>query len=267
MAPKTKPAAEPSRPSIEAILTDIHNTLVEGFESLHSKLDEIHEAILGVSSDERHILTAAERADLDKTVSKPTIEQAVKAAAEAQPTPSDEEIPKFVRAYMDLHPSAKPADLVKEFKISFNKAAAAVKEFGKPAPAKAEAKITVEALRAKISEFAEAFNMNEALSVNEQFGGSRKVSGIPEVAYEKVFNEMDRRLKEKAVNEAPATPEDSVAVTKEDIQKAGGVFVKKYGDPAFRELLAKFVAKGEEAKISKVDPAKYAALHEALANA
>lgn len=189
--------------------------------------------------------------------------------------PSDTDVPKFLREYLEKNPDAGAADLIREFKVSQNKALAAIKQFGKPlsqrsAPTKEEKpkkeKVTVEMLRGIISIFAERFGMNEALKINEEIGGSRKVSGIPEEKYEAIFNAMNART-----SAAEAKPEEEgeepVPVTKEDVQRVGAAFIGKYGDPAFRELLAKYVAKGDEAKISKVDPAKYRALHEALVNA
>lgn len=259
---KQTPAAEPERPSIEAILTDIHNTLTEAGEAILAKLDEIHEA-----------LTAS------KTVTTDT-------------GPTDEIVEKFLRE----NPKATIADVIRACHAPAYNRVQRIKEKlakeaggeAKPEPEKKpepkkEEKITVEALREKISEFAEAFGMNEALAVNEAKGGSRKVSNIPEAKYAAVYKEMQDRLdlkaevakaneaqKAKAASEKPEAYTEAGAtstITKEDIQKVGGAFVKQYGDPAFRELLAKFVEKGKDAKISNVAPAKYAALHEALANA
>jgi hypothetical protein len=236
--------AEPKRPSIEAILTDIHNTLVEGFTDLTDSVNKLIEVSL--------------TQPMEKVVVRGKVEQVI-----TDPH-SEDAIPKFVQEWVEAHPGCTAADVVREHKISENRARAAVKQYGKdlPKPMKEKiGKITVEQMRAKVSEFAETFSMNDALALNEKFGGARKLSEIPEVKYEAVFTEMEKRLKEKA------EPAPEVIVTKEDVQKAAGVFVKKYGDPAFRELLAKFVGKGDEAKISKVDPAKYAALVEALDNA
>jgi hypothetical protein len=265
MATKKQTAApEPSRPSVEAILTDIHNTLTESGEAILAKLTEIHEA-----------LTA------EKTVTS------------SNPGPTDEVVEKFLRE----NPKATIADVIRACHApAYNRVMRIkeklAKEVGetKPEPKKEEAKpepekkpepkkeekITVEMLREKISEFAEAFGMNEALAVNEAKGGSRKVSNIPEAKYAAVYKEMQDRLQMKAevakANAAQkakdeAAPAGEPSITKEDIQKVGGAFVKQYGDPAFRELLAKFIEKGKDAKISNVAPAKYAALHEALSNA
>lgn len=228
-------------------------------------------------------LLAIQRALLGREVVRMTgtIEPTVEAEVpEEKPEPEDKpvaknDVPKFLRDHLAEHPETEEKDLMETFKVSPNMAKAAVTHFRiskkvktPPLPetlqavhaASKEEKVTVEKLRAKISEFAEAFSMNEALAVNEQFGGSRKVSGIPEVAYEKVFNEMTRRLAEKA---KPAEKGEA-APTIDDVRKAAQPFVDKNGDPAFRALL-KAVGKAE--KISGVDPKFYPALIEALTNA
>lgn len=257
-----KPKTEES-----TVLTDILTEI----QAMNSSLDRIHEALLATRTVEvaesvtgAGKLTEGER----RSIAAEAQVEAKEAAAEAH---EENTMPKFVKEYLAANPKATSADLVRDLKISANKANLWVPSLQEKAKAKkpvADGKIAVEVLRAKISEFAEVFGMNEALAVNEQFGGSRKVSGIPENVYEKVFNEMSRRLAEKAPAAEPEEKDEpEITVTKEDIQKVGGAFVKQYGDPAFRELLAKFVEKGKDPKISNVLPAKYAALHEALSNA
>jgi hypothetical protein len=285
MAPKT----EPARPSVEAILTDIHNTLSEGMEAILAEFKRLNENFEKAAAedvpDERHLLTAAERADLDKTAA-PLVKDhntgETKPLKGSEPIP-DDEIPKFLRKYVEAHPGCKAADLVKEFKVSLNKATEAIKQYAKPAP-KAESNdlpksikkveekkagrlVTVEMLRAKISEFSEVFGMNEALAVNEQKGGARKVSQIPVEKYGDVFDAMESRLQMQreidAAGNGTAAKEPEPTATIDDVRKVAQAFINKYNDPAFRELLKKFGG----AKISEIKPENYAALIEALANA
>lgn len=219
MAPKKQTETEPARPSVEAILTDIHNTLTEGFTALLSKLDDMHE-MLAVSLDARSI------------------------KIEVAPEP-----PPKKRPETEMHIDGKGKREVHR----------------EPEPLKVEdeREITIEALRAKISEFAEAFGMNTALAVNEEVGGSRKVSNIPAEKYAAVYKEMADRLDLRAEVAAANAKEAAKQATIEDVRAAAQPFVDKYGDPAFRELLGRFGGK----KISAIEPSKYAALIEALANA
>lgn len=228
----------------EEILLDIKQTLIEGFAALA-------QVIVAGKADPGEVPASAP-------------------PAAPEGDPDDKDVPKFLREHMEKHPNTTTEELIRTYKVSINKALAAVKQFGKKAETKKPAEktekpgpVTVEALRKMISDFAEKFGMNEALRINEQFGGSRKVSGIPEEKYEAVFNAMADKMK-AGEEEVKGVAEE---ITKEDIQKAGAKFIEKYGDPAFRELLAKYVAKGAESKISQVPTEKYAALHEALINA
>jgi hypothetical protein len=290
MAPKT----EPARPSVEAILTDIHNTLTEGFAALQASINEGLEEISTELAKFNENFEKAAAEDVTVTIPAGTLAAVktpevkdhntgeTKPLKESEPIP-DDEIPKFLRKYVEAHPGCKAADLVKEFKVSLNKATEAIKQYAKPAP-KAESNdlpksikkveekkagrlVTVEMLRAKISEFSEVFGMNEALAVNEQKGGARKVSQIPVEKYASVFDEMESRLtlrrEVEASGNGTAAREPEPTATIDDVRKVAQAFINKYNDPAFRELLKKFGG----AKISEIKPENYAALIEALANA
>lgn len=269
----------------EELLLAIHEEIKNLHTTLGTGMLKIHEALLA----DRNVEVVIPHPGTNEPGKIDLKPGAVNVAKDPAPAPGEDEIPRFIQEYVEAHPGCKAGDLTREFKCSQNKALLAVKKYGKKAPpagavvvkdnpvvdqgSPVPEEITVEVLREKITEFSRTFGMNEALQVNEQFGGNKKVSKIPTENYAAVWNEMAARLEMKAkVEEANAEPQKGeslggASITKEDIQRAGGVFVKKYGDPAFRELLKKYVTKGEEPKISKVDPAKYPALHEALDNA
>jgi hypothetical protein len=131
--------------------------------------------------------------------------------------------------------------------------------------------ITKDVLKATVTEYMERFGTNEALAVNEKFGGAKRLSDIPEAKYAAVHDAMRAKLSLDAVAASAEPkaeePKPTAGVEKEVMQAAAKAFLGKYGDPAFRELLRKFVPKGAEPKLSLVDPTKHTALHEALANA
>jgi hypothetical protein len=286
MAPKAKQA---SPRSVEDLLTDIHNTLTEGLEAILSEVKLIREFSGIETTGEAPFEADPEGAPVETVPAGAPIHEDGTPAEEEGPdtlVPAPEKakkeredlalaVPKDVSEWIIAHPGCKAKDVVKAHPgIAFNRADAAVKKYGKepskaPEPKKEEKpKITVEALRAQISKFAEKFGMNEALAMNERYGGSRKVSGIPEVKYETVFLEMEKKIQAdaKSESEAAADSEDHSQPTIEDVREVAKTFLATYGEEALKELVGKFV-KGAEPKISKVAPEQYPALMEALSNA
>jgi hypothetical protein len=183
------------------------------------------------------------------------VPEKVKAAADK--VIEDSKITDYVKA----NPKCKASDLIREFKISQNRAA---KFLASKKEEKTE-EITIEMLREMATKYSAAFGMEALLSVNVKFGGAKKLSACDPASYSLLWNEMKAALDRAPTAEAPALSLDEVKA------KAKG-FVEKNGAPALSALLKAFGAE-KLGPTSEGDPRKglavekYAALVEAIDNA